>query len=257
LLVEDVAGARSAELVLDSTPAPPGASARRVELARRLASGVPLQHVIGHWGFRQLDLTVDRRALIPRPETEVVVAVALRELAANRGARTSARALDLGTGSGAIACSLVAECDDLAVVATDRSLEALSLAAENRQRLSPAARERLVLVGADWYAPFGATFDLIVANPPYVSEKEWAGLDPLVADHDPRHAIVAGPDGFECLEQVISGAKGALRRGGALVVELAPAQAERAIALVRRRGARVASVEPDLTGRPRVLAARF
>lgn len=240
-----------------------------VELAqRRVAerrSGRPLQWVLGRWGFRLLDVKVDGRALVPRPETELVVDVALAALDEALGRREGTRsplALDLGTGSGVIALSLATERPRLEVVAVDASGEALALAGENLAELceaDPSLAARVRLVAGDWYEPLGAELrgevDLVVSNPPYLAEAEWEGLDPVVRDHDPRQALVAGPTGLEALEAVIAGAPAWLRPGGALVAELAPAQAGEAVRRAEAAGfVRVGIVE-DLAGRPRVLRA--
>ncbi|MGH9092638.1 MAG: N5-glutamine methyltransferase family protein, partial [Acidimicrobiales bacterium] len=141
-------------------------------VARRLA-GEPLQYVLGSWVFRTLELTVDRRALIPRPETEQVVEAALARL----GDRPHPVVVDLGTGSGAVALSMAAERPGAEVWATDADAAALELAAANRERTGVAA----TLCRGDWYGALPARLrgrvDLVVSNPPYVSEAEWPALD--------------------------------------------------------------------------------
>lgn len=228
---------------------------------RRRLAGEPLQHVLATWSFRRLELAVDGRALVPRPETEVVAGHALAALAERRrGPGAAAVALDLGTGSGAIACSLVREDRHVSVVAVDRSEPALSLAAENRSRLEPAEAARLELRLGSWYEPVGelaGTVDVVVSNPPYLAAAEWPGLEPVVRDHDPRDALVAGATGLEAIEAVLAGALRVLRPGGAVVVELAPHQAEAARALARAAGASSVALHPDLAGRTRCLVASF
>ncbi len=234
-------------------------------LVGRRRAGQPLQHVLGHWSFRTLDLCVDGRALIPRPETEVVVELALTALedVARLAGATGAglRALDLGTGSGAIACALVAELPEVEVLAVDRSATALQLAAANRSRLPAGAARRLQLLHADWYQALAAgpagVFQLVVSNPPYLAANELADLDPVVRDHEPEQALVAGPTGLECIDEVVRGAPAVLTRGGALVVEIAPAQAEAVRLLAADAGAAATAVVRDLAGRDRVLVARF
>ncbi|MDA8275243.1 MAG: peptide chain release factor N(5)-glutamine methyltransferase [Actinomycetota bacterium] len=237
-------------------------------LARRRAAGEPLQYVLGTWPFRTLELRVDRRALVPRPETEVVVGVALDELAVL--GRPGRVAIDLGTGSGAIALSLAVEArggTDLEVWATDRSAEALALAGENVARLAgtdPAAAARLRLVEGSWFAALPAALagrcDLIVANPPYVAEDELPGLDPVVREWEPRSALVAGPGrsgvaGLADVEEVLTGAARWLAPGGAVVVELAPHQAAGAADVARRAGLAGVRTERDLAGRLRMVVA--
>jgi release factor glutamine methyltransferase len=241
--------------------------AQALELADSVVAGVPLQHVVGHWTFRTLELAVDRRALIPRPETEMLVSVALDELDRLAGSRLAPlRCLDLGTGAGAIALSLVSECPDVSVVATDASTEALALAAENRSRLAEPLGDRVEFRHGDWYEALAATggetssvvpFDLICANPPYLSEAEWRDVDPIVRDYDPAQALVAGVVGTEQIELILAGAGKHLSDGGSLVVEIGWKQGAEATGLARSAGAGHVAVLPDLAGRDRVLLARF
>ncbi len=262
VLVEEVSGRRHAGL--GSSGPPPRASdvARLERLLRRRLDGEPLQHVLGHWGFRTLDVLTDARALVPRPETEIVVAHALLALDRSRSEAPRAgrdpRALDLGTGSGVIACALATESDDLRVIATDASVEALELATANRDRLPAVVGARIELRLGDWYAPVaGEQFDCVVSNPPYLAYAECDGLDPVVRDHDPHAALFAGPTGLEAIAAVVAGAPEALVEGGTLVVELAPHQRDAARALARKAGAHHVAVEADLAGRDRVLVARW
>ncbi len=227
---------------------------------RRLA-GEPLQYVLGSWAFRSLELSVDSRVLIPRPETEVVVGHALDELgrlAEERLPRLkrlpgepgepgepgddpgqgSIIAVDLGTGSGAIALSLAVEGParvgdlQLQVWATDLDAASLSVAAANADSVA-AAHPRSAQVNmreGSWFealpADLAGRISLIVANPPYVSEDEWAGLDPVVRDHEPRRALVAGPTGTEMIDQLLAQAPDWLAPNGAIVLEIAPNQAD-------------------------------
>ena len=223
-------------------------------LARR-ANGEPLQYVLGQWSFRTLDLVVDRRVLIPRPETEVVVEHALAE-----GRRLGARTVvDLGTGSGAIALSMAAELGpQIEVWATDRSADALAVARANLTGIGRGAT-RVRLVEGDWYAALPSELqgrvELIVSNPPYVAEVD--DLPAEVLDWEPRPALIAGPSGTEAIERIVAGAPAWLARPGALVVEIAPHQAERTVELALAAGFQAATVEPDLANRRRVLCARL
>lgn len=227
-------------------------------LVARRRAGEPLQHVLGHWPFRSIDLLIDGRALIPRPETEVVVEYALGELA--RFVETPL-VVDLGTGSGAIGCAIVSEHPGATVIATDISTDAIALAAQNRSRLSEREADRLELRVGDWYdalSDVGAgRVDLVVANPPYVTEGEWATLAPVVHDFDPKIALVAGKEGTEAVAAVIGGSPGVLAPGGSLIVEIAANQAGTAADLARSAGARAVDVRQDLAGRDRVLIARW
>jgi len=237
-------------------------------MAARRAAGEPLQYVFGHWPFRTLDLTVDDRVLIPRPETEQVVEVALGE------ARRLAERLvviDVGTGSGAIALALAAELGArglAAVGATDASTGALAVAAANLEAVRASHRGTLppiTFYEGSWLEPlpddWRGRIDLVVSNPPYVSEDEWPLLPPEVRQ-EPRRALVAGPgrDGTPALagvEAVLAQARDWLRRPGVVVVELAPHQADAATALARRLGYAEVRVERDLVGRLRALVARI
>lgn len=238
-------------------------------LARRRAGGEPLQYVLGRWPFRSVELSVDRRVLIPRPETEHVVEVALSLLPGERG--TGPRCVDLGTGSGAIALSLAVEGGarhpGIEVWATDRSADALDVAAANLVDLGmlhPGLADRVHLRAGSWFealpAELAGGVDLVVANPPYVGEGEVASLDPEVADWEPRSALVApagagGVDGMRDVEAIVAGAPQWLRAGGSLVVEIAPHQAAAAADAARRAGFSTVTVEPDLTGRLRMVVA--
>ncbi|HTW99704.1 MAG TPA: peptide chain release factor N(5)-glutamine methyltransferase [Acidimicrobiales bacterium] len=277
-VIEDAAGEGWSSLRARlSDPAPPPARQACEVLVERRLSGAPLQHVLGHWSFRTLDLLVDGRALVPRPETEIVVEHALAALDERAAAQACAEqtcaardsgapaaallAVDLGTGGGAIACALVAERPGVRVVATDSSGDALALAAANVARLDPAAAARVELLEGDWYAALPAELagrvDLVVSNPPYLAESELAGLEAVVAAHDPLAALVAGPEGTEAIASVVVGAPAVLAPGGVLVVEIAPHQAAAARAVAARAGARSSRVEPDLAGRERVLVASW
>jgi len=246
-------------------------------LADRRVAGEPLQYVLGTWAFRSLELQVDRRVLIPRPETEQVVEVALVELARAASGRHDPGddgplvCVDLGTGSGAIALSLAVEGAGLGrpleVWATDASPDALDVARANRDALAatdPGAAARVTFAEGRWFAalPEGLArrVDLVVSNPPYVSEAEFAGLDPTVREWEPTAALVAprgrsGVDGTADIEAVIAGAGAWLRRHGGLVVELAPSQAYGAIDAARRAGFTRVATARDLAGRLRMLVA--
>jgi release factor glutamine methyltransferase len=237
---------------------------RVLDFARRIierrAAGEPLQYALGTWGFRTLDLLVDRRVLIPRPETEVVVEVALDELQAIVKERTDRVpvAVDLGTGSGAIALSLAVEAKRIEVWATDASADALAVARANLAGIGGRAAPRVSLAQGHWFDALPphlrGSIDLIVSNPPYIGDDE--SLPGEVSDWEPASALRAGPTGLEDIEVIVSGAPGWLASAGALVVELAPHQAEAARAMALGAGFGEARVERDLAGRERVLVAR-
>ena len=225
-------------------------------MVERRRGGEPLQYVLGVWGFRRLELVVDRRVLIPRPETEMVVEVALEEL--RRLAPVRPLAIDLGTGSGAIAISLALEMPRARVWGTDRSEEALAVARASLSGMGGAVATRVRLAAGDWFAALPPNlqgeFHLVVANPPYVGAGE--ELPAEVADWEPAGALVAGPTGLEAVAEILAGAPAWLARPGVAVIEIAPHQADGAAALARDAGFDEASVRPDLAGRPRALVAR-
>lgn len=227
---------------------------------RRLA-GEPLQYVLGRWSFRGLDLEVDPRVLIPRPETEVVAEVAIaeaRRATAAAGDEGPFVVADLGTGSGALALALAVELDGAEVWATDASPDALAVALSNL-RAAGTAGSRVRLAGGMWYEALPAAvrgrLRVIVSNPPYVTEAEFSGLAREVRDHEPLGALVAGPTGRESLEHLVAGGLDWLEPGGALVLELAPDQAELMRAAAERAGYTDVAVHTDLAGRERVLVA--
>ncbi len=227
-------------------------------LARRVA-GEPLQYVLGAWGFRSLDLFVDPRVLIPRPETEVVAGHALAELQ-RRADRSDSTLLaaDLGCGSGAIGLSLAAERVDVEVFCTDVSAEALAVASANLAGLGRPAR-RVRLARGSWYEALPpelrGRFDVIASNPPYIAADN-DSLPSEVADYEPPVALYSGRTGLEASEAILQQAPDWLASGGAVVLELADGTAWRVAELARAAGLRHAAVHPDLAGRERVLVAR-
>jgi release factor glutamine methyltransferase len=264
-----------------------GGPRRSHALAARRAAGEPLQYVLGRWPFRSVELTVDRRALIPRPETEQVVQLALAELrtvvAASGGGGPAQGdsgppgsgpvCVDLGTGTGAIALSLALECGPtypgLQVWATDASADALALAGQNLIALAdadPAAAARVRMAEGSWFealpAELAGQVDLVVANPPYVAETDYPDLDPTVRLWEPRGALVAadgvgGVGGMADIEAIVAEAPGWLRRPGSVVIEIAPDQAEASVEAARRAGSVEVITARDLAGRTRTLVARW
>ncbi len=241
-------------------------------MTSRRVRGEPLQYVLGSWSFRGIDVMVDARVLIPRPETEWVVELALREAerVGLRRDRASAIAFgqllgspsrrvvaDLGTGSAAIALALEAELPDVTVWATDASADALAVATAN---VAGRGAARVRCAQGDWFDALPedlvGSLDLVVANPPYVTDAEHDSLAPEVRDHEPRRALVSGPTGLEAIEHLVAHAPRWLSSGAALVCELAPTQADAALALALRAGFAETEIHDDLTGRPRALIAR-
>jgi release factor glutamine methyltransferase len=256
-IVEEASGASAAglSLVLDE-PVTEGGLARFEDMVARRAAGEPLQYVLGHWGFRSLDLMVDRRVLIPRPETEQVVEVALGELDRLGGREVTTDVVDLGTGSGAIALAVASERVRARVWAVDSEPGAVAVARANLAGLGRAAARVTVLEG-DWYAALPGELrgrvQLVVSNPPYVSTS--AELPAEVAEWEPSTALLAGDDGLDDLRVIVVGAGEWLEPDGALVCEISPEQADAVGELARAHFAEV-RVELDLAGRPRTLVAR-
>lgn len=223
-------------------------------------TGKPLQYVLGVWSFRTLDLFVDQRVLIPRPETEIVVEHALREydrVLALRNARRGTVA-DIGTGSGAIALSVAIEREGTTVWATDDDEGAVEVARSNLAGLGRPARFVNVVRGSFFDplpADLASTIDVVVSNPPYVAASE--ELEPIVRDWEPRHALVAGPSGYECYEMLVPAAREWLRPEGALVLEIGSTQGERVGALLRDCGYSDVVIACDLVGRERVAIGRW
>ncbi|MBX6363568.1 MAG: peptide chain release factor N(5)-glutamine methyltransferase [Gemmatimonadetes bacterium] len=228
----------------------------RAAVRRRLRRE-PVQYIVGTAHFRQLELRVDRRVLIPRPETEELVGAVLdwARRAAGAGERRLV-ALDIGTGSGAIALSLAREGPFRRVVATDVSPAALELARENAAALGLDEAVEL-RTGSLWDAVSpGERFDVIVSNPPYVAEADRATLAPEVVEWEPAGALFGGPDGYEAIEPLVRGAPSHLAPGGLLALEVGAEQATRVVERIHETGAyEGARVMRDLAGRERIVLA--
>ena len=266
-LLEGASGSTLAGLVLSLGEDAPAEVADRVsEMLARRQAGEPLQYVLGTWGFRGIDIRVDPRALIPRPETEVLVDVALAELERFVAAGAGARCLvaDLGTGSGAIALALASEAAEMVdeVWATDISDSALELAGVNLGRLGdvhPGAAAKLRLARGSWYealpSHLAGRFGLITSNPPYVAATELDRLPDEVAGWEPVTALLAGPSGMESISAVLLGASRWLAPGGSVVVEIGAGQAGAAMEISQEAGFGRSCVCRDLACLPRVLVA--
>lgn len=235
-------------------PAPHSASGFAMAMADRRLTGEPLQYVLGEWGFRDFDVDVDGRVLIPRPETELVTEVAIA-----RARKLSMRPVvaDLGTGSGVIALSIATEIERAEVWATDNSADALAVARDNLSKVSYAIADRVRFLEGSWFEPIPedmrGQFHLIVSNPPYIADAE--PLPPEVSDWEPHGALYAGPTGFEQIEQIIAEAPEWLSRPAGLVVELAPHQADEAMLHAEKAGFYDVQAHLDMAQRPRILEA--
>jgi release factor glutamine methyltransferase len=269
-MVEHVSGFDAAELVTaEEEPATARAAAQLEDLIGRRARGEPLQYVLGGWLFRGLELLVDPRVLIPRPETEVTAQVAIDEavrLGARRGrpdpwagAATTYTVVDLGTGAGALALALAGELPDAEVWGTDVSEDALAVARANVAGTGlPSTRVRLA--AGSWFdalpRALRGRLRLVVSNPPYVAESEVADL-PVELQHEPRGALVSGPSGMEAIEELARDAPSWLEAAGTFVCEIAPQRSEAAAKIAAASGFEEVLVRPDLAGRDRVLVARM
>jgi release factor glutamine methyltransferase len=214
------------------------------DLVKRRGTREPLQHVLGTAEFHGRTFACDKRALVPRPETEQLVELAL-EIAKDKPAATI---LDIGTGSGVIVLTIALELPSATLHATDLSPDALALAAENAAR--HALTDRLVFHQADLLPPDAARFDLIIANLPYIPAEEIASLSPEVR-HDPASALDGGADGLDLIRRLIETAPDRLAPGGALLLEIGLGQADAVNALLSARKFRDISVRPDYQNIPR------
>lgn len=256
LLLADALGLKRLDLYLQhDRPLVADEVDRFREMVRRRGRREPLQYIIGRVQFREIELRVDARALIPRPETEVLVGAVL-DASRAREDGVFRRALDIGTGTGAIALSLLAEGAAAAVVATDTSSAALEVAGENAAALGLV--DRLDLREGTLYSPLRQSerFDAIVSNPPYVAVAERAQLAPEVVDWEPASALFAGTRGLDVIEALVDGAPARLTAGGLLALEVGRDQAEEVAALMRATdGLGGVRVLEDLAGRPRIVMA--
>lgn len=243
LLLAEATGRSRARLVTESEAGVPAIDGRRfAAMVRRRLRREPIAYILGRKGFRRIELTVDRRVLIPRPETELLVELAL-ELQPER-------VLDVGTGSGAVALAIAEELPGCAVTATDTSAAALEVARANAQRLGLA--ERVELIEA-MLPPEGERFDLVVSNLPYVAEGDWGSLEPEVTEWEPRETLLAGPEGLDVLRVAIPAAS---TIAPVLALEIGVGQAEAVAELLFEAGFATVETRPDLAGIPRVVWGR-
>jgi len=265
--LEHVSGEPGDEVIVSPAPATRRGTVQLEGLLTRRLAGEPLQYVLGEWAFREHDLLVDRRVLIPRPETEVVVELALAEverLGERRGrpdpwgaAITTFAVADLGTGSGAIAIALERSLPEAEVWATDLSPDALAVA---RANIAGTGASRVRTAEGHWFEALDDALRgellLVVSNPPYIAESEVDALPAAVIEWEPYGALISGPTGLEAITRILGEAPAWLAPGGVVVLEHAPHQAEAVVGLARDAGFVEARVEADLTGRPRALVAR-
>ena len=233
-------------LIKGDAAADPGLIGALRGAVERRAGGEPLAHVVGRAGFRTLTLRTDRRALIPRPETEGLVDLLLARVA-------TGSAVDVGTGTGCLALSLAAEGAFERITAVDSASEALALARANRDALGL----RVHLVRGDLAAALRPrSVDAMIANPPYLTEQEYAELDPSVKAWEPAAALVSGSDGLEATLALLREGREALRPGGWLALEVDCSRASRAALAAATLGWMDIAIHADLFGRERYLLAR-
>ncbi|WPJ94085.1 peptide chain release factor N(5)-glutamine methyltransferase [Coraliomargarita algicola] len=250
ILIAHSLGMKRLELYLDlDRPLTEAQLSALRPLVKRRANREPLQYIVGNTDFYGLQLKVDRRALIPRHETEELI-----ELIVERLQATPQRILDLGTGSGALALALATQYPEAQVVAVDQSTEALELARENASALE--LNERVQFLAGSWWTPLmsESPFDLIVSNPPYLTEAEMQTAEPEVIQHEPHSALVAGTDGLDDFRVLLEGAPKFLAPGGLLAMETGIAQSEALSEMAQLAGLQGQSIE-DLSGRPRFFFA--
>jgi release factor glutamine methyltransferase len=224
----------------------PGAQARLDTMLCRRVRRVPVSQIIGEKSFYGRDFHVDSDVLTPRPETESLVALALSE--------PFERVLDMGTGSGAILVTLLAERPQARGVGTDISAKAAVIAGRNAARHGVA--DRITLPLSDWWRDVGSIFDLIVSNPPYIAADEMDALMPEVRDHEPREALTDEGDGLSAYRLISAGALDHLTPGGRLIVEIGPSQGQAIHDIFEAAGLAEVQVHPDLDGRDRVVFGR-
>jgi release factor glutamine methyltransferase len=256
LLVEDGTGIGWSESEWRTEPLTARMVAAVDRSVERRAGGEPLQYVLGSWPFRSVDLLVDKRALIPRPETEVVAGLGIAALQRLKARRLTVA--DLGTGSGAIALSVAVEVPRAEVMATDISTPALELLRANLAGIGMAG-SRVTTSEGRWFDALPVSrrgdFDLIISNPPYIGRSEV--LDSSVTDWEPTEALFADDDGLRDVSILISEARDWLRPGGTLVLEIGTAQGSATLDLAVRAGYSKPSIERDLSGHDRALLATW
>ncbi len=216
-------------------------------MVRRRVRREPVAYILGRKGFRRIELLVDGRVLIPRPETELLVEVALED-----GARS---VIDVGTGSGAIALAVADELAEARVFAIDISMDALRVARVNTDRLGLGDRVDVVNRGVATLSSTGPC-DLLLANLPYVAEGDWEGLAPEIREYEPREALVAGESGLEAIEGLLDSLAGLEWRPAAIALEIGAEQAAAVSGLVRGAGYTEVEIRQDLAGLDRVIVGR-
>ena len=229
------------------------------ELVRRRGQREPLQYIVGSTSFCGLEITVNPHVLIPRPETELLAErgwIFLRQLSHFPGPPKLSKltALDFGTGSGCLAITLAAKCQEVQIQAVDISTQALAVAKQNAEHLGVA--ERIQFFEGDALANWDGNhaFDLIISNPPYIPSQEIETLQPEVRDHEPRGALDGGPDGLDYFRRLARDAAAFLKPGGQLMMEFGDGQEEAIRKIVESEKWIVEAIQKDYNQRPRIIA---
>ena len=255
LLMLEAAGLAHADLVrAPRAELGEAAAARLADHARQRVQRVPVARILGEWEFWSLPFTVTPATLVPRPDSETVVAAALLGLGARRHQAQGLRILDLGTGTGCLLVSLLRELPGSTGVGVDLSEEAVATARFNAARNGVA--DRATIQAGNWFEGLDGRFDLIVSNPPYIADAVIPGLDPEVSRHDPLLALAGGPDGLSAYRAIAAGLDTHLARDGLATLEIGADQAEAVTAILRGAGFVVEGPFADFGNRPRALTAR-
>ena len=252
LLLAQAAGVTRANLFAGSIELDDETQRRFEALIRRRAAREPLAYITGRKEFYSLEFEVGPGVLVPRPETETIVDLALKFAAGRRNCRL----LDIGTGCGAIALAIASNAPEVRVVATDISTDALAIAHRNAVRLDLESRTRFV--HADCWDTLDrgellGRFDIVVSNPPYVCNSEIARLEPEIRDFEPRIALDGGPDGLNFYRRIAAGLGDHLFDSGAVILEIGNGQAAAVAAMLQAAGCVDVSVSNDLSGIPRAV----
>lgn len=255
LLVAHVIGCERLRLYMEADrPATPEELTKLRDLAKRALNHEPVQYLVGEWSFYGITLNTDKRALIPRPESQTLVDETVAAIKASED--RAPLVADVCTGSGCIAIAIASQAPNATVHACDIDADALALARENIERTNLA--DRVTTFEGDLLAalPNDNTYDAIIANPPYIPDDEWDAVAANVKDHEPTHALRGGADGLDLVRPLIARAADRLRPGGLLAIEIATARADAALQRLldddRYRDGRIVR---DFAGRPRVIAA--
>jgi release factor glutamine methyltransferase len=257
LLLAEACGVERVQLLVGSFDVKPAQVVRFKSMLARRAVREPLAYILGRKEFFSLELLISPDVLIPRPETETLVETALLWARAH----SVERILELGTGSGAIALALAWHLPQAQIIATDISESALAIAVRNARRLGCA--ERVEFRRGDWWSALDnidgkpQSFDMVLANPPYVAQGELARLAPEVREHEPKIALLSGVDGLACFRKIACGLRAHLASGGYAAFEVGLGQAEQVAQICRDSGAHSTRLFRDLAGIERVVAACF